>query len=146
MKLKPHHECHISPHFVLFSTEGAQLSLVCRILSHLSLISPESLQICFVWSSSYHSSPFLALQSPPLSRSSLSLLSWLLVFTVADFQRVIVWERLPCLSGAQLSLCPSILSSLHCSVLPFPSSHLAELRGVRRLRAALRKSQERLGT
>lgn len=146
MKLKLHHKCHISPHFLLFGTEGAQLSLECQILSHLSPICPESLQICFVWSSSYHSSPFLALQSPPLSRSSLSLLSWLLVFTVADFQRVIVWESRASVKHNS----PSVPPSFHPSTAPSspfpPPTSLNSDRGVRRLRAALRKSRERLGT
>lgn len=66
--------------------------------------------------------PLHASLHPILLVPALSLLLELLIFTVADLQGVIVWERLLCLSGAQLSLCPFMrLPSL-------PSSHLTELR------------------
>lgn len=119
-------------HFlVLFSTEGAKLFLQCQIFSHLSLIWPKSLEICFVWSSSYHSSPFFALWSPPrfvcpvlhyLSSSNFKFSLWL-TCRGWYFQR-----------GYRASVehnSPSIPPSFHPStapILPFPTSHLTELR------------------
>lgn len=150
-KLRQQHKCHISS---LFSAVAAaeDWRREEKKPSHLSLIWPKSPEICFVWSSSYRSSPFLAPKSPPrLARPAPQYLSSskLSIFTAPASLRVIVGERLPCLSGAKLSLyplCPFIPPSLPMPPSsphyphPHPPTWLNSDRGVRRLRALLRKS------
>lgn len=80
---------------------------------------------CLVFFISLFALPCIPVSAPSgSSRSPLSLLLEVSIFIAADLQRAIVWERLPCLSGAQLSLYP-----LHAPASSPPRySHLTELR------------------
>lgn len=150
INLKQYHKCHFPTFSSVFKYWRNKTFLQCQIFSRLNLIWPKSLEICFVWSSSYHSSPFLALRSPPclacpvlhyLFHSNFRFSPWL-TCRGASFER-------GCRAPVEHNS-PSIPPSFHPSTAPsspsLPPTWLKSDRGVCGLRAALRESLERLGT